>query len=143
METYLKFFFSPFHRFRNKKKLGNDAARSFRSGYIVTNETEPQTIADGARTVSVGKRNWEILKRDLTDVIEVGDDVIKEALRTLFSLANLKSEPTGALSLGAVMTDAVRFRDKNVCVVVSGGNVDMTVYQTILEEKNAAANKKS
>src|SRR5258706_507217 len=38
--------------------MANDAARSLRAGHIIVNETEPQTIADGARTVSVGQHNW-------------------------------------------------------------------------------------
>jgi threonine dehydratase len=50
----------------------------------------------------------------------------------LFSLANLKVEPTGALSLGAVLEKRDKFADKKVCLVVSGGNVDMEVYREIL-----------
>ncbi|HEY2848192.1 MAG TPA: pyridoxal-phosphate dependent enzyme, partial [Pyrinomonadaceae bacterium] len=38
--------------------MANDAARSIREGRIVANEQEPQTIADGARTLSVGDLNW-------------------------------------------------------------------------------------
>ena len=45
--------------------LANDAARSIRAGKIVTNEQEPQTIADGARTLSVGEHNWKILQSGL------------------------------------------------------------------------------
>ena len=52
---------------------GNDAARSLRSGKLIRNEQEPETIADGARTVSLGKLNWEILQHGLTDIIEVPD----------------------------------------------------------------------
>ena len=39
--------------------MGNDAARSLAAGRIVTNQTEPLTIADGARTISLGNLNWE------------------------------------------------------------------------------------
>jgi threonine dehydratase len=114
--------------------IANDAARSLREGKIITNETEPQTIADGARTISIGKHNWEILKDGLAGIIEVSEEKIKEALRLYFSLANLKVEPTGALSLAAVLTQTEMFRDRNVCCVVSGGNVDMDVYKKILSE---------
>jgi threonine dehydratase len=48
-------------------------------------------------------------------------------------LANLKVEPTGALSVAALLTDPARFRKRSVCCVVSGGNVDPTVYRKILE----------
>ncbi len=110
----------------------NDAARSLRAGHIVTNEAEPPTIADGARTVSVGQHNWAVLKEGLAGIVEVPEENIKEAIRLLFSLANLKVEPTGALSIGALLTEPDRFRDHSVCCVVSGGNVDAQVYREIL-----------
>ena len=112
--------------------LGNDAARSLKAGKIVSNESEPMTIADGARTVSVGKLNWPIIKDGVADIVEVADENICEAMRLYFGLANLKCEPTGALSLGAVLEDRTRFKDKKICVTVSGGNVDAAVYRKIL-----------
>lgn len=112
--------------------LANDAARSLRAGHIVTNDAEPQTIADGARTVSVGQHNWAILKDGLSGIVEVPEEKIREALSLLFSLVNLKAEPTGALSIGALLTEPARFRDRSVCCVVSGGNVDAQVYKDIL-----------
>jgi threonine dehydratase len=112
--------------------MANDAARSLRAGRIVSNETEPQTIADGARTVSVGEHNWQILKDGLSGIVEVPEQNIIEAVRLLFSVANLKAEPTGALSIGALLTEPERFRGRSVLCVVSGGNVDPRLYKEIL-----------
>jgi threonine dehydratase len=112
--------------------LANDAARSLRAGHVVANDAEPQTLADGARTVSLGRHNWAILKGGLAGIVEVSEENIARAVRLLFELANLKAEPTGALSLGAVLTDPGRFRDREVCCVISGGNVDPAVYREIL-----------
>ncbi len=112
--------------------LANDAARSIRAGKIVVNEHEPQTIADGARTLSVGEHNWKILQTGLAGIIEVSDEAICDAVLMLFTLVNLKVEPTGALSLGAILENKERFKDKKVCLVVSGGNVDSEVYRNIL-----------
>ncbi len=112
--------------------LGNDAARSLKAGEIVANESEPLTIADGARTLSLGKNNWEIIKTGVSEIIEVSDEKIAEAVRFYFGLANLKSEPTGAVSLGAILERPENFKDKKVCVVVSGGNVDAEIYRQIL-----------
>jgi threonine dehydratase len=112
--------------------LANDAARSLRAGRIVRNEAEPQTIADGARTLSLGQCTWAVLREGLAGVVEVPEEKIAEAVRLLFSLANLKAEPTGALSLGALLTDPKRFQEKRVCCVISGGNVDVEVYRKFL-----------
>jgi threonine dehydratase len=114
--------------------LGNDAARSLREGRLIANENEPMTIADGARTISLGNNNWEILQSGLAGIVEVTDENIKQAVRMFFDLVNLKVEPTGALSLGAILQEPGKFIDKKVCLVVSGGNVDSEVYRGILAE---------
>ena len=43
--------------------LSNDAAQSFRAGHIVALPDESSTIADGARVLRIGDRNWEILSQ--------------------------------------------------------------------------------
>jgi threonine dehydratase len=112
--------------------LGNDAARSLKAGRIVANEAEPLTLADGARTLSLGKLNWEILRDGLAGIVEVSDENIAESMRFYFGLANLKCEPTGALSLGAILERIEDFKDQKVCLIVSGGNVDTELYRQIL-----------
>jgi threonine dehydratase len=112
--------------------LGNDAARSLKAGQIIANKSEPLTIADGARTLSLGKHNWEIIKSGVAEIIEIADEKIAEAVRLYYGLANLKSEPTGALTLGAILANKEKFTDKKICVVVSGGNVDAEVYRQII-----------
>ena len=112
--------------------LANDAARSLRAGKLLPNESEPQTIADGARTLCLGKHNWKILEDGLAGIVEVPEEEIAEAVRLLFALANLKAEPTGALSVGALLAQPEKFRDRHVCCVISGGNVDPEIYRQIL-----------
>ena len=113
---------------------GNDAARSLHSGQLQANVHEPATIADGARTLSLGKLNWEIIQRGINDIIEVPDELTLDALRRYFRYTNLKVEPTGALALGAILTQPARFAGKKVCCIVSGGNVDPVVYAQALTE---------
>ncbi len=112
--------------------LGNDAARSLKAGRIIPNESEPTTIADGARTISLGDLNWAIVKDSVEEIFEVPDDEIAAAVKHYFHLANLKSEPTGALSLAAAIANRDKFAGKKVCLVVSGGNVDAGVYGDLI-----------
>lgn len=114
--------------------LGNDAARSLREGRHIALNAEPMTIADGTRTLSVGNLNWEIIRDGLKRIIEVPEDKIAEGLRLLYAKANLKSEPTGALSTGAVLTQPDLFRGKRICLIISGGNVDVDTYVRVLGE---------
>ena len=112
--------------------LGNDAAQSLRAGHIVSLEREPPTMADGTRTLSVGKINWEIISTGLRRIVEVPEEKIAEGVRVLFSRANLKVEPTGALAIGAMLTQPDIFAGKRVCCVISGGNVDVETYRKVL-----------
>jgi threonine dehydratase len=115
--------------FGGEPALGNDAARSLREGRIIVNDYEPKTIADGARTVSLGQHNWRIIREHVAGIIEVSEEQIREGVRLLYGLANLKVEPTGALAIGALLAAPDQFRDQAVCCVVSGGNVDPAVYR--------------
>lgn len=119
--------------FGAEPQLGNDASRSLQEGRLVANDYEPLTIADGARTLSLGKLNWEIIKDGAAGIIEVPDKAIAAAVKMYFDLANLKCEPTGALSLGAILTDPARFEGRNVCLIVSGGNVDSSIYSRLID----------
>ncbi len=112
--------------------VANDAARSLKAGHIVRNEKEPMTIADGARTLSLGNLNWPIIRDEASDIVEVLEEKIGEAVRLYFVLANLKCEPTAGLTLGAVLEKPNVFSKKKVCLVVSGGNVDPAIYKNIL-----------
>jgi threonine dehydratase len=120
--------------FGAEPSLGNDAARSLHSGELVTNASEPPTIADGARTLSLGKRNWAIIRREVSDIFEISEEAIADSVRLLFRHANLKVEPTGALAVAALLQYRHRFTGQEVCCVVSGGNVDPSVYIKILTQ---------
>ena len=89
-------------------------------------------MADGTRTLSVGNLNWEIIREGLRRIVEVPEENIAEGLRLLYSRANLKVEPTAALTVGAMLTQPEEFRGKRVCLVVSGGNVDVNTYVKVL-----------
>ncbi|CAN5757933.1 threo-3-hydroxy-L-aspartate ammonia-lyase [soil metagenome] len=114
--------------------MANDAARSLKAGEIVKNEVEPQTLADGARTISLGRHNWEIIKAGVSEIAEIREENIVEAVQMYFNLANLKVEPTGALSLGAILETPENFKDKKICAIVSGGNVDAEIFRRVLAE---------
>ena len=113
-------------------ELANDAARSLRAGRLLANKTEPQTIADGVRTLSLGQHNWAILREGLEGIVEVSEEQIKESVRLLFTLANLKVEPTGALGVAALLAAPKLFHGQAVCCLASGGNVDPELFRNIL-----------
>jgi len=60
--------------------------------------------------------------------VEVSEENIRAATQLLFLLENVKAEPTGALSVAALLQAQPLFAGKRICCVISGGNVDPEVY---------------
>ncbi len=104
-------------------EAGDDGARSFRSGKLVRVES-PDTIADGARTPSLGRVTFPLVQRYVGDVVTVPDAGLVRAMRFAWTRLKIVVEPTGALPLAALLLGRVSFPGKRVGVILSGGNVD-------------------
>jgi len=106
-------------------RTGNDGEQSFRSGRIVTIEP-PKTIADGARTLAIGTRNFAIIRERVRDVVSVDDDTLLDALKFAMYRTKLVIEPTGALGIAALLSRAIKPMGPTA-VIVSGGNLDFSL----------------
>lgn len=113
--------------------LADDAARSLEQGQRLSNDGEPQTLADGARTRSVGVLNWGIIQQRVSTVLRVSEKSICEAMR-LFHSVGVKVEPTGALTLGALLEHPPSCSE--IVAVISGKNVDAVLYNSIIANGN-------
>jgi len=109
--------------------MADDAIRSLAAGRLLRNEHEPQTIADGARTVSLGQHNWAVIEAGIAGIFPVSEADIEEGVR-LLAADGVRVEPTGALAVGALLSASLP--DGPVACVLSGGNVDESVYQRII-----------
>jgi threonine dehydratase len=103
-------------------RAGNDGEQSFRSGRIVTIDP-PKTIADGARTLAIGQRNFAVIRERVRDVVSVDDEVLLDALRFAMYRTKLVIEPTGALGIAALLTGLIKPTGPTA-IVISGGNLD-------------------
>ncbi len=106
---------------------GNDGQQSFRSGQIVRIDT-PHTIADGAQTQSLGQLTFEIIRRDVHDVLTVTDDQLVEAMRFFAERMKLVVEPTGCLGFAGACHGGIDLQGTRVGVILSGGNVDLARF---------------
>jgi threo-3-hydroxy-L-aspartate ammonia-lyase len=113
---------------------GDDAARSFRTKTIQTVDN-PQTIADGARTPSIGKLTFALILRHVHDIITVDDAALLRTMFYLWERVKLVVEPTGALGAAAALEGLVDVRGKRVGVVLSGGNVDLSLMSRWVQSR--------
>ena len=104
-------------------EAADDATRSFKTGTLHS-VTNPDTIADGARTPSLGKLTFPLVRRYVDDMVTVDDTKLLRAMFYLWERLKLVVEPTGALAAAALLEGAVEARGRKVGVILSGGNVD-------------------
>jgi threonine dehydratase len=109
----------------------NDCYQSFRKKEIVRIDP-PSTIADGMRTQSVGRRNFEIILNYVDDVVTVSDEQVIEMMRFFLERMKIAVEPTGAVAPAAVFYNTLHLSGKKICAIISGGNVDPAVLKRIL-----------
>ena len=105
----------------------NDAARSRRSGRIEQLQVTPDTLADGAMTLSVGDLTFGFI-RQADHFYEVEEERIAYWFQWLTHLLKLRIEPTSALAMAAAVSwlaeaEAKADAPRRVLVILSGGNV--------------------
>jgi threonine dehydratase len=107
---------------------GDDATRSFRTRTLQT-VRNPQTVADGARTPSLGRLTFPIVLDKVSDMLTVDDGMLLRAMFFLWERLKLVVEPTGALAAAPVLEGLLNVTGLRVGVVLSGGNVDFSQVQ--------------
>jgi threonine dehydratase len=103
---------------------GDDATQSFVKKRLIAIAV-PETIADGARTPSLGKLTFPIVLRNVDDMLTVTDTELTRAMFFLWERMKIVVEPTGALAFAALFTGKIPVKNLKVGVVLSGGNVDL------------------
>jgi threo-3-hydroxy-L-aspartate ammonia-lyase len=104
---------------------GDDANRSFRTKTLQTVHN-PKTVADGARTPSLGTLTFPLVLQYASDMATVDDPTLLRTMFYLWERLKLVVEPTGALGAAAAIEGTTPIRGARVGVVLSGGNVDLT-----------------
>ena len=119
-------------------EAGDDATRSFRTKSLHTVHN-PDTIADGARTPSLGTLTFQMVLALVHDMMTVSDRELASTMFYLWERMKIVVEPTGALAAAAALSGRVDLRGQRVGVIVSGGNVDLAAVPTLLALANAPA----
>lgn len=117
-------------------------ARSLAAGRIVPAPPGP-TIADGLRPSAPGEINFAIAKERLAAAVTVGDAELEEAVALLAGRAKLVVEPSGAAAVAALLAGRVAPIRGPVVAVLSGGNIDPTLFARIVGERLARGDSRS
>jgi len=101
----------------------DDATRSFRTRVLQT-VSNPDTIADGVRTPSLGRITFPLVLQYVDDMVTVSEQAIVATTLFLWNRLKLVVEPTGALAAAPLFDRVLLAPGRRVGVILSGGNVD-------------------
>lgn len=108
-------------------------ARALEAGAPVTLDSS-SSIADGLLAVRIGELNFAHHEAYLDEVVTVGDDAIKEAMRFLLDRAKLVVEPSGAITVAAMLSGRVPLKG-NTVAILSGGNIEWKGLRALLGDE--------
>ncbi|MCG8696456.1 MAG: serine/threonine dehydratase [Bacteroidales bacterium] len=112
----------------------NDAANSLRKGSIQTLPKTPDSLADGALTLSVGNITFEYLKK-LDAFYEVEEEKMIYWTQWLTHLLKLRVEPTSAMVMdGVIQWLNEQNSPQKVLVILTGGNIDQETTNKIWQK---------
>jgi len=101
----------------------DDAFRSLRDGVIYPS-VNPRSICDGLLT-SLSERTFGIIREHVSEILTVGERSIIEAMRMIWERMKIIVEPSGAITLAAVLENREKFSGRKIALILSGGNVDL------------------
>ncbi len=111
----------------------DDTARSLALGERVSNPTEQGSICDAIITPTPGELTFPLLQKHAGDGFAVSDESVLVAMKTAFDTLKVTVEPGGAVALAAALNPETLPEEKELIVILSGGNVDQQLFQQALK----------
>ena len=91
-----------------------------------------ETFADGIAVKKPGAITFNIIQEYVDQIVTVSEDEIAAAILTIMEKQKLVVEGAGAVSVAACMFDKIPLQDKNVCCILSGGNIDINIIDRVM-----------
>ena len=107
-------------------------ADSFRSGTVVERESKT-ALADGMAVRRPDAQAFEIICREVERIVEVTDEEVGAAIAAIFECTHNCAEGAGAAPLAAIRKERARLAGRKVAGVLSGGNIDRSLFAEVLK----------
>ena len=105
---------------------------SLKAGKVITMEQKP-TIADGLDgNIEKGCITFELIQRYVNEILLFNEETIRKTIRLLWEKEGQVVEGSGAISIAPIVETPKRFTGKRTVAVITGGNIDDAVFQSIL-----------
>ena len=132
--TYLKHVFPNIKNFAVEPEYFNDTQLSLKYNSIITNKESAKSICDALLAPYPGNMTFSINKTTLSGGLSVSDNEVKKTIIELAENIKIVAEPGGAVAATALLTNKINVKNKNVIVMISGGNIDYEFFSSIVKE---------
>lgn len=103
--------------------------------------SETDTIADGIATGGISDLTYDLIDEYVDEVVTVSDSDVARGILLLMERAKQVVEGAGAAAIAPLLTGAIDVEGETVVPVLSGGNLDLTMLQTVLTHELTARNR--
>ena len=110
----------------------DDHALSLRVGHREAHPAAARTICDALMAAMPGEMTFSINSKLLAKGVSVTDAEVGAAVAFAYRELKLVVEPGGAVGLAALLAGRIDARDKNIVIVLSGGNVDAELFAKLV-----------
>ena len=130
--TYLKYAFPNIKNFAVEPEEFNDTQLSLKNNSIVKNKESAKSICDALLAPQPGDVTFPINQTTLHGGLSVSDKEVKKIIIELAEDMKIVVEPGGAVAATALLTNKINVKNKNVVVMISGGNIDYKLFSSIV-----------
>jgi threonine dehydratase len=92
------------------------------------------TLADGIAVREVGEGSFAMVRQYVDEIVTVSEGEIANAVLLLLEIEKTVAEGAGAAALAALVSNKVALKNRNVGLIISGGNIDMNLISRIIEK---------
>jgi threonine dehydratase len=110
----------------------DDYRRSLAAGRRLRNERLSGSICDALMSPTPGELTFEVNRRLLAGGVVATDEEVRAAVAWAARTLKLIVEPGGAVALASVLNARIPAQDRTIVVVLTGGNVDVSLLREIL-----------
>jgi len=129
--TYLKYAFPNIFNYSVEPENFDDTKNSLEKGEILSNSPDSRSICDALLAPQPGKLTFTINQSTLQGGLAVSEKEVKKTIITLAENLKIITEPGGAAAAAAVLHNKINVQNKNVVVMISGGNIDPEMFASL------------
>jgi len=131
--TYLRHVFPNIKNFAVEPEEFNDTQLSLKNNSIVRNKESGKSICDALLAPQPGDVTFPVNQTTLDGGLAVSDKEVKKTIVELAEELKIVVEPGGAVAATALLTNKINVKNKNVVVMISGGNIDYKLFSSIVQ----------